>query len=198
MRNRFMEFILAVVRPVAHVIYPFRVKGKDNVPEGAALICPNHASAADPVLVALSMPKPLIIRFMAKAEIFKKNKLFNWFFTKVGGFPVNRNGNDLAAIKTSFKALEEGYKLLMFPEGTRVKQQGEEDAKGGAILFATRTGAPIVPVYCGGKKRLFKRSTVVFGEPYHPQFAGRRPTPEEIRMLSDELLEKIYALKEAE
>lgn len=198
MRNRFMEFVLEVVRPVAHILYPFRVKGKDRVPEGAALICPNHASAADPVLVALSMPKPVIVRFMAKAEIFNKNKLFNWFFTKVGGFPVKRNGNDLAAIKTSFKALEEGYKLLMFPEGTRVKEQGAEEAKGGAVLFATRTGAPIVPVYCGGKKKLFKRCTVIFGEPYHPQYAGRRPTPEEIRTLSDELMEKIYALKEEE
>ena len=137
------------------------------------------------------------MRAMAKIEIIRW-PVVGPVLEKCGVFGVDRGNTDLKAARMAMKSLKEGSKLLMFPEGTRVKEQGAEEAKGGAILFATRTGAPIVPVYCGGKKKLFKRSTVIFGEPYHPQFAGRRPTPEEIRMLSDELLEKIYALKEAE
>jgi len=196
MRNRFLEVIAGIVRPFVHILYPFRVKGRENLPEGPALLCPNHISMVDPVLVVLSLPKHPVLRLMGKAEIFNKNKLFNWFFTKLGGFPVNRNGNDLNAIKTSLKCLQEGYKLLLFPEGTRVKEEGAGEAKGGAIMLATRAGVPIVPIYCGGKKRFFKRNTVIFGEPYHPQYEGRRPSSDEIKTLSDELLEKIYALKE--
>jgi len=196
MRNRFLEVIAGIVRPFAHILYPFRVQGVEKLPEGAALLCPNHISAVDPVLVVLSLPRHPILRLMGKAELFNKNKLFNWFFTNLGGFPVNRNGNDLVAIKTALKALQDGYKLLLFPEGTRVKEEGTGDAKGGAIMLATRTGVPIVPIYCGGKKKLFKRSTIIFGDPYYPQYEGRRPSSDEIKTLSEELLDKIYALKE--
>ena len=54
----------------------------------------------------------------------------------------------------------------------------------------------MVPVYCGGRKRLFHRDTIVIGAPYQPVIAGRRPTPEENRDIAEELMERIYALKE--
>lgn len=195
MRNRFLEVIAGIIRPIVHIVYPYRIRGAENLPEGGAILCPNHVSMVDPVQVVLAMGWRPIVRIMGKAELFQK-KLLNWFFRKLGVFPVNRGGNDLTAMKTALKSLQDGYKLLMFPEGTRVKEGEEGDAKGGAILFATRTGVPIVPIYCGSQPKLFRRSTVIFGEPYYPKFAGRRPTAEEIKALSEELLEKIYALKE--
>ena len=100
-------------------------------------------------------------------------------------------------MKTAMKCLQEGQKLIVFPEGTRVEEEGGASAKGGAVMLSTRTGVPMVPIYCGGKKRLFRRDTVVFGEPYSPVIAGRRPTPEENREIAEELMERIYALKES-
>ena len=44
--------------------------------------------------------------------------------------------------------------------------------------------------------KLFRRTSIVFGEPYMPHFAGRRPTAEENRQFADELLDRIYQLKE--
>ena len=99
-------------------------------------------------------------------------------------------------MKTAMKCLQEGQKLVVFPEGTRVDQEGEASAKGGAVMLATRTGVPMVPVYCGGKKKFFRRETIVFGTPYCPVITGRRPTPEENRQIAEELMERIYALKE--
>lgn len=196
MRNRFFELIYSIAKPFVALLYPHSVRGVENVPEGGVLLCPNHASAADPVVVALSLPRRPALRFMAKAELFS-NRLLNWFFLKLGGIPVHRGSGDINSVKTSLKCLQEGQRLLLFPEGTRVEKEGDVDAKGGAIVLAGRTGVPIVPIYCGGKKQLFHRCEIIFGEPYHPQFAGRRPTAEETRALSEELLEKIYALKDA-
>ena len=47
------------------------------------------------------------------------------------------------------------------------------------------------------EKRLFRRITVIFGEPYYPAFSGRKPTPEEYKTISEDLLKRIYALGEA-
>ena len=72
--------------------------------------------------------------------------------------------------------------------------QGEVEAKGGVTVMAARTGVPMIPIYCGGKHKLFRRTTVVFGEPYYPVIAGRRPTAEENQRSAEEIMDRIYSL----
>lgn len=189
--NRFFHYIYIILRPVIWLLMPFRAVGRENVPEGGALLCANHASGWDPILIALSLPNDSRLSFMAKEELFR-NGILRWLLKKVGGFPVKRGGNDLAAMKTSLKVLSNGDRLLVFPEGTRVEKEGDTDAKGGITMMATRTGVPIVPIYCGGKKKLFHRYTIVFGEPYTPVIEGRRPTQEENHQIAEEVLRRIY------
>lgn len=191
--NRFFHYLYILVRPLIRLLMPFRVVGLENVPEGGALLCANHASGWDPVLIALALPNDSCLSFMAKEELFR-NRLLNWLLRKLGGFPVNRGGNDLGAMKTALKTLGDGRRLLVFPEGTRVEKEGDAQAKGGITMMATRTGVPIVPIYCGGRKKLFHRYTIVFGEPYTPVIEGRRPTQEENHQIAEELLRRIYAM----
>ena len=191
----FYKLAYCVVKPIFALLCPIRVIGREHVPAGGAVLCANHNNAIDPILIALALPKDAGIRFMAKMELFR-NFLLKWLFLKLGAFPVNRENNDVAAMKIAMRCLQTGEKLLLFPEGTRVKNEGDVAAKGGAVMFATRTGVPMVPIYCGGREKLFRRSTIVFGEPYSPQSAGRRPTAEENRQFADELLRRIYHLKE--
>ena len=193
--NRFYRVIHAVLRPLIFLLFPLSVQGRENLPEGGAVLCSNHASAWDPILVALKIPRTVPLRFMAKAELFR-NPVLGWLLRHLGAFPVHRGANDLAAMKTAMKCLQEGQKLIVFPEGTRVEEEGGASAKGGAVMLSTRTGVPMVPIYCGGRKHLFHRDTIVFGEPYSPVIAGRRPTPEENRDIAEELMERIYALRE--
>lgn len=195
--NRFFHVVYTLVKPVVRLIFPFRAIGTDSVPEGGALLCANHASAWDPILIALALPNDSRMSFMAKEELFRNGAL-RWLLTKLGGFPVKRGGNDISAMKTSLKVLSGGDRLLVFPEGTRVEKEGDAEAKGGITVMASRTGVPIVPVYCGGKKRPFKRYTIVFGEPFSPQIAGRRPTPEENQHTAEEVLRRIYEMREVD
>lgn len=191
--NRFFHYLYILVRPLIRLLMPFRVVGLENVPEGGALLCANHASGWDPILIALALPNDSCMSFMAKEELFR-NRFLNWLLRKLGGFPVNRGGNDLAAMKTALKTLGDGRRLLVFPEGTRVEKEGDAQAKGGITMMATRTGVPIVPIYCGGRKKLFNRYTIVFGEPYMPAIEGRRPTQEENHQIAEEILRRIYAM----
>ena len=134
---------------------------------------------------------------MAKDQLFRIPVL-GFLLRKLGIFPVKRGGSDLTAMKTAMKVLTGGNRLLVFPEGTRVEEQGDVEAKGGVTVMATRTGVPMVPVYCGGRRKFLRKTTVVFGEPYVPVIAGRRPTPEENRAIAAEILERIYALSEVD
>lgn len=195
--NRFFHNIYIIFAPLIHLLFPTRVIGAERVPQGPALLCPNHANGMDPAIVAVSLPNDSRISFMAKEELFR-HKLIGWFLGKLGAFPVSRGGSDLTAMKTAMKALQSQGRLLVFPEGTRVERRGQVEAKGGVVLIASRTGAPIVPVYCGGRKKLFRRNTVVFGEPYHPVFAGRRPTAEELQQAANDLMDRVYELSEVD
>lgn len=195
--NRFFHVLYVLVHPLVRFLLPFRVVGQENLPENGALLCANHASGWDPILIALALPNDSRIHFMAKEELFQ-NRFLGWLITKLGGFPVKRGGSDLAAMKTSLKILTNGDRLLVFPEGTRVEQEGDVDAKGGISVMACRTGVPLVPIYCGGKKKFFQKNTIVFGKPYTPVIAGRRPTPEENQKNADEVLRRIYEMREVD
>ena len=195
--TKFYLIIYTLLAPLIRLLFPRRVVGLENLPEGGALLCANHASGWDPIIVAIALPRNSRLTVMAKDSLFKIPVL-GFLLRKLGIFPVKRGESDLAAMKTALKVLHEGNRLLVFPEGTRVEGQGEVEAKGGVTVMATRTGVPMVPVYCGGKHKFLRKNTVAFGEPYIPVIAGRRPTPEENREIAGEILERIYALKEVD
>ena len=63
-------------------------------------------------------------------------------------------------------------------------------------MFSVRTGAPLVPIYIPAKKRWFRRTPVVFGEPFLPQVEGRKGSAEEYKMIAKELMSRIASLEE--
>ena len=180
--NGFFVCIYYLVNLVAGILHPVTIIGRENLPEHGALLCPNHNSNWDPVLVALKVPVNYRLHIMAKKELFC-NKVFDWVLRKLGAFPVDRGDGD---------------NLLIFPEGTRVEHEGALPAKGGVAVIGIRSGAQFVPVYVEGNKRLFRRTRIIFGQAYRPEATSRRPSPEEVQAIADEVLRRSYALgKEA-
>ena len=177
------------------LFHPWRAIGLENLPEGAALLCGNHSTAGDPVYVVCCLGRRRQVHVMAKEEVMKW-PVVGFILKKAGIFGVKRGKADVAALKEALRVLKGGERLLMFPEGTRVKEGEASEARTGAAMFATRTGAPLVPIYIPTKKRLFRRTTVVFGEPSYPEFEGRKPTPEDYRRIADDLMVRIRALGE--
>ena len=191
--TKFYRIIYTIAAPIIHFLFPCRTVGLEHFPEGGALLCANHSSGWDPIVIALNLPKNARLTVMAKDQLFRI-PLLGFFLKKLGIFPVKRGGNDLTAMKTAMKVLSGGNRLLVFPEGTRVDEQGEVEAKGGVTMMATRTGVPMVPVYCGGKHKILRKTMIVFGQPYTTVIAGRRPTPDENRAIAQEILDRIYEL----
>lgn len=172
-----------------------RFSGRENVPAGGAIICPNHSGLADPIWVVLAMHDRKMPFFMAKKQIMDVPVLggfLRWF----GAFPVDRGNADLGAIKRSLTILKSGEKLLMFPEGTRVKKNKKSEPKSGAVLLAHRADVPILPVYITPNRKPFQPIRVIIGEPCKPEFESKRPSNEELDAETQKLMKTIYQLGE--
>lgn len=174
----------------------FRVKGRERVPkDGRLLICPNHCGMADPFWVALALQYDHLPRIMAKKELMDKPVLGK-FLKKLGVIGVDREIADVHAVKEGLRALREEQQLMIFPEGTRVRDRSKSTPKRGAVTLAARTDTPLLPVYVTPRAYPWQPVTVVIGEPYHVTFAGRRATDEELGCAAEALMQRIYALEE--
>ncbi len=200
MKNKnhpFYWLLWIVVTAAFYVWHPFsRYIGREHIPKGACLIAANHSSMADPIWILLALGPRDGTYIMAKKqamEIPGLRKLLRW----LGVFGVDRGGADLQAVKHSLEILNSGEKLMIFPEGTRVRPGREVEPKTGAALIAQRTGVPVLPVYITKEKKPFRPVHVVFGEPYPITAAARRATSEELSAATGQLMQTIYGLEAA-
>lgn len=68
--NLFFVFVYYLVGLVTRILHPTTVEGMENLPEHGALLCPNHSSNWDPILVVLRLPIHYRVHIMAKEELF--------------------------------------------------------------------------------------------------------------------------------
>ena len=189
MRNKFYARAWSILRPLVLFFRPVELRGTENLEDGAAILCANHSSAWDPILLVLAMPQNFNVRIMAKKQLFSI-PVVGWFLRNIGVFPVDRGNNDINAVKTAITSLRDGWNLLIFPEGTRVKQPGQVTPKSGAGMMAIRAGVKMVPVFIGMKKRLFRKTVITFGKPFAPTYTGRKGTVEEYQANTDEVMRR--------
>ena len=179
--------------PVFHLAFRIRVSGRENVPEGAAMVCANHSNYIDPILISLAFGIKHHVHYMAKVELFRIPFL-SALIQKLGAISVNRDGFDAGTMKETLGYLKDKGKVAIFPEGTRVSEDDAVAAKYGAVKIADRAGVPIVPVHVPRKKRLFRKLYLRVGEPYFIAKQEGKRSADEYAKLADELMGKIRSL----
>lgn len=160
---------------------------------GPVILACNHVAYLDPPALGCMSPRPVV--YMAKKQLFEI-PLLRLFIEPLGAFPVDRSRGDIAAMKAAIGVLRTGACLGIFPEGTR-NGDGTVKPQVGVAWLAAMSGATVVPAYVSGtsEARRFKKITVVYGEPM--RFAlGRKATREDLAKWTDELMGRIYALRE--
>ncbi|MCL2401336.1 MAG: 1-acyl-sn-glycerol-3-phosphate acyltransferase [Oscillospiraceae bacterium] len=183
-----------VARFFVGIFYRLDIHGEENIPDGAAMVCANHSSRADPFLLAFAFGVKRQMRFIAKASLFKVPVL-SGILKKMGMISVDRSTTDVSTIKHALLALKSGEKVAIFPEGKRVSETSENVmAKTGAVKIAERAGVPVVPVFIPRRKPLFHKIPVIIGEPYHIEKQVEKRTAEDYRELADALMDKIDKL----
>ena len=160
------KIIKFIGTPLFRLIYLPRSYGKNHIPkDGSVVLAGNHTSVLD-ALIMVSTPKRTV-HMMAKKELFE-SKFTNFFFRSMGCIPVNRNIHDKNAKNEAIEVLKNNEVLGIFPEGT-VNKTNEIvlPFKYGAVSFAKKTNAYIVPFAITGKYKIFRRSIkITYGKPY--------------------------------
>ncbi|TSA35673.1 MAG: 1-acyl-sn-glycerol-3-phosphate acyltransferase [Verrucomicrobiaceae bacterium] len=179
------------------VIHPERM-----IESGPLILAANHASFFDPPLAGICSRRG--VYYLARKTLLKW-PFFGPLFPAMNVIPVERDGNDMSALREVIKKIKQGNGVVLFPEGTRSKDGCLQPARAGIGLVIAKTGAPVLPMRIFGSfdafpknsKRLhFPQITVVLGEPIH--FSPEEITStsrETYQNLSDRVMEAISSLK---
>jgi 1-acyl-sn-glycerol-3-phosphate acyltransferase len=147
------DALRAVLEALFRVLFNYDCVGEEKIPAaGGAIVCANHPSYLDPVLLSLQVKRP--IRFMAWDAIFRV-PLVGPAARLFGAFPVDtRRGSGRAAYDAARDLVRAGDLVGIFPEGKRSRAGWmEEELRQGAARLALETGAPLVPATIRGAFR---------------------------------------------
>jgi 1-acyl-sn-glycerol-3-phosphate acyltransferase len=140
----------------------YRLAGSRHLPhDRAAVYCCNHQSNVDPPILYTALHPRLHILY--KQEIDRIPVLARAF--RMGGFiPIDRRRKESAmrSIEAGARSLQSGNSFLIFPEGTRSRDDEMLPFKKGGFIMAIKAGAPIVPVAIqGGRAAMRKGSWII-------------------------------------
>ena len=121
-----------------------RVTGRENLPDGAAILAAKHQSAFDTVFWLTLDPPPV---YVMKRELMWI-PIYGWYAARTGMIPVDRAGGG-AALRRMQRAAQAtvaaGRKIVIFPEGTRTAP-GETRPWHPGVAALAGLGVPLVPV----------------------------------------------------
>lgn len=166
-----MKYILyRVIRtllyPIFLLVYRPEFEGRNNIPKsGSVILAGNHTNNLDAAIMLAGPTR--VVHMLAKKELFK-SKISNAFFRSMGCIPVDRKIHDENAKSEAIEVLKNNEVIGIFPEGT-VNRTNDIilPFKYGAVSFAKKTGAYIIPFTITGKYKLFRRSIkITYGKPY--------------------------------
>ena len=141
----------------------YREYGRERVPDGPCIIACNHQSLWETAALSMIFPDASIV---AKKEL-SKVPIVGWFLQRYPMILVDRDAGRQALkqmVEEAKRAVAEGRKVLLFPQGTR-QAVGEPmvfQAAGISALYTT-LDVPVVPAACNsglfwGKKTLMIHS----------------------------------------
>ncbi|MGD8340360.1 MAG: lysophospholipid acyltransferase family protein [Gammaproteobacteria bacterium] len=150
----------------------FSVRGLERLPDENGIILMKHSSSWETIAQLVLFPRQT---WVMKRELIWA-PILGWVIFLLKPIPIDRKGGRTAVeqvIRVGRQRLEQGFWVVIFPEGTRVPagQTGRFGMSG--VLLARAAGRPIVPVahnagYYWPRRGLLKRSgtiQVVVGEP---------------------------------
>jgi len=199
-------FFRGITHMFARLVFSLRVKHPERmIEDGPLILAVNHASFADPPLVGACSKRA--VYFLGRRSLWKW-PILGRFFTHANVIPVERNGNDLAALRQAIRRVNEGNGVVLFPEGTRTRDGSLGEAKPGIGFVIAKTGAPVLPIYAKGTFEAFPPNsklpcrrpvTMVIGNPIHfsPEEIANA-TREDYQRFSQRVMDAIVALKNEE
>jgi 1-acyl-sn-glycerol-3-phosphate acyltransferase len=150
--------LAAVLTPLLYLYIRHRVHGRevlDAEPTDPVIFVANHSSHLDTPTILRALPRAWRKRtaVAAAADYFYRSRWRAWSAALVfNTVPIGRTGGGLGSGASDHvhELIEEGWNLLMFPEGTRSRDGEIGKVKSGAAVLAAQHGLDLVPIWVGG------------------------------------------------
>lgn len=133
------------------VVAGWEVRGRHHVPlEGGLVVASNHISFWDPPLVGSALPRE--VHFLAKMELFQ-TPVLGWIIRSLNAIPIRRGAADVSGLSRAVGVVRDGGAMLLFPEGSRMRDGALHPARPGVGMISVQTDVPVVTCYISGSSR---------------------------------------------
>ncbi|HUD01254.1 MAG TPA: (d)CMP kinase [Rhabdochlamydiaceae bacterium] len=187
---------------VGKIFYRLKVYGFEHYYPRGAILAANHTSFLDPPIISACWPEE--VHFLARQTLFK-NRFFGALIRNLNTHPVSGEAGDIGVMKTILSLLEQGKKVVLFPEGTRSKDGELQHFKPGISMLVSRSKSALIPVYIDGAyqawsrhqkfSRLFSKVTCIFGTPITWESFSHLDKKEAQQQIAEKLYNDILGLK---
>jgi long-chain acyl-CoA synthetase len=154
-KRTMIRAVQIVIRLIVLIAFRARIRHIGKIPaDTPVLICPNHQSLIDPILVFALLPGGMLDRilFTGFGEYFSRPPL-SWL---VRPFRIILTGTARTygeSLRLASQGLGRGMSVCIFPEGERTSTGRVMNPRIGAGLLSVENGVPIVPIYIDGASK---------------------------------------------
>ena len=146
-RYRIISLWAKMMLPILHAVCGIRhqVKGIENLPKRPCVILCKHQSAWETLALQEVFPPQV---WVLKRELLWI-PFFGWALALTSPIAIKRSDGKGAMkqlLKQGKERLEQGFCVVIFPEGTRVPYGQRGKYKIGGAMLAASCGVPVVPV----------------------------------------------------
>jgi len=187
---------------VGKIFYRLKVYGHEHYYPRGAILASNHTSFLDPPIISVCWPEE--VHFVARQSLFK-NRFFGALIRNLNTHPVSGEPGDIGVMKTILSLLEQGKKVVLFPEGTRSKDGQLQHFKPGISMLVARSKSALIPVYIDGAykawsrhrklPRPFVKVACIFGSPITWESFSHLDKKEAQKQITEKLHADILGLK---
>ena len=202
--DRLIFVLTRIVKLIWHLRSRIQIEGMENVPRsGAYLLCSNHQSFLDPVILLAVLPLRVLMRMFAvgTSEIFGGG-LMRAVARLLRVVVVDPDVNLVSAMRAGAFGLRHGLGLILYPEGERSIDGTPKTFKKGAAILSIHLQVPIVPVAIRGAFQSWPRGKpfqkmapikIKIGKPLQPP-AELQASEEAYAKLTAELKAKVVEM----
>jgi 1-acyl-sn-glycerol-3-phosphate acyltransferase len=144
-------YLTRIVGPLIHRMGSLEVHGTEHLAEGGPFIfVANHTSHLDTPIMLTALPPRIRKRtvvaaamdnfFMDRRKAFMTVLMFN-------AIPIDRHKVNRRSSQLAIDLVEDGWNLLLYPEGGRSPDGNLQEFKGGAGYLADRAKCAVIPTY---------------------------------------------------
>ena len=172
-----------------------RVIGRENMPAEPCVIMSKHQSAWETMTLQDCVPNGSYCVFVLKKELLKV-PFVGWGLAAMKMISIDRNAGKNAleqVVSQGRERLQQGYYVIIFPEGTRVAPGEKRRYKAGGAYLASQVGCQVVPVaHNAGEfwaKNAFVKKSGLITVSIGPAIDPKGKTAEEVTALAEQWIE---------